>query len=158
MSEELKESTEIAVQNGQTNNMVPATGTPITRCPTNLNLSTNKGRALAVNGASPANYEVTADKPLHIVATHWLILPDGQVDEETGEVREFPRVVLYDAEGKTFRTTGIAAPAKIKLLSDMYDSDAWARGIPLLVTVLPSKKRKGAHWHDIRVDIDAIEE
>lgn len=133
---------------------VPKPNTPLMECPTNLDLTTQRGKALLIKSEGGRDYEHDGIEQVRIRVTHYLMKPTEVVDENTGEVREFVEVVLYDANGKMYRTSGVAAPRRLRALFEVFSPAEWADGIPLVITPRPSKR--GAPWHDIQVDMAAL--
>lgn len=144
------------VEQHTSNTIVPHQGTAITGCPTNIDARTLRGKAMLVKAGAPGDHEIKDGLPLHLVVTHWLVMPDQQMDEKTGEVSEFTRVVLFDAAGRTFRTSGAGAPATLLRLLQCYTRTEWLAGIPLVVYTRPSKRHRGSIYHDIQVDISSL--
>lgn len=136
--------------------LLPPKGTAISQCPTNIDVRTLRGRAMLVKAGSPGDYEVRDGAPLRLVATHWLVMPDTVDRQETGEVADVTRVVLYDAAGKTFRTTGVGSVPTLLRLLQAYTRQEWAGGIPLVVVSRPSKRYRGATYQDIQVDLEGM--
>jgi hypothetical protein len=130
---------------------VPKQGTRITLCPTSLDLNTIRGKALMLKASSPGDYDVKPGVPIRLIVCHWAVIPDTQVDEETGELHEFVRTVLYDAEGKTFRTSSAHSPMRLCAMLELFSPAEWANGIPVIVVARQSKR--GRVYHDVEVDL-----
>src|SRR5258707_8312850 len=60
--------------------------TPLAECPTNLDLTTPRGKAIAFNCQSAGDQEISANAPTKILATNYLVYPASRIDDETGEV------------------------------------------------------------------------
>lgn len=138
----------------QSRSIVPAQGTPIAACPSNIDVSTARGKALLLKGSSPGELSIPDGGELRMVATHWLIVPDTQVDEKSGELKEFCRTVLFDVRGQHFRTTAAHGPFRLRSMLELYSPQEWAAGIPLVVSVRKSKR--GTTYHDIQIDLEAL--
>lgn len=126
--------------------------TPITECPTNLDPANPKHRALLFDAGNPADYKVGADNQCVVTATHWLVYPEEREDEETGEVRQFAVVVLFDREGKFFKTTSQFGPRKMKAAIELFKAPDWERGVTFIITVRIGQRKRP--YHDIRVVMD----
>lgn len=134
--------------------IVPRQGTPLMECRHNLDMSTPRGKALALRAVSPATIEMPSDGTLRIIAVAYIVIPDSQTDDKTGELREFSRVVLFDTAGKHYRTSAAHGPARLMQMCSLYTDDDWQRGIPLVVTVRKSKR--GTTYHDIQIDLEGL--
>lgn len=144
------------VQRRQTepSGVVPVQGTPLPLCPHNIDMNTHRGKALMLKAGSPGTIDMPDAGTLKMVCHNYIIIPDSQIDEKTGELKEFARCVFFDARGETFRTTAAHGPYRLKALCDMYTDEDWQRGIPLVISVRKSKR--GTTYHDIQIDIEAL--
>lgn len=129
---------------------------PLSACPTNIDLKTPLGKALAFAAGSAGDIEPDPRGQARILATHWIVFPDRRPDEETGEMQLFARTVFIDRQGRTLRTSAQSGPERMMQLLWLYDAADWAKGIPLIITARPSRRHKGGTWHDIRVDVEAF--
>jgi hypothetical protein len=127
----------------------PARDARLDQCPTNLDLSTWQGKVLALAAGSPADLVIPDNGVLAITATHYFLFPDIGQDPESGEIKEFTRTVLYDREGRTYRTTSGHAPHRIKAILELISADEWAKGIPFVISERRSRAT-GRTYHDIR--------
>lgn len=134
----------------------PKVGTPLTECPTSLDLATQRGRALALAAGNPGDVEFDKSGIADITATDWLLYPDEGENPETGEVGVFIRLVLFDASGKTFRTTASHGPSRLKAALDLFDRADWVEGIPFRITRRLGKRDRW--YHDIRLHPDYLQE
>lgn len=126
--------------------------TPITECPTNLDSRNPAHRALLFAAGNPADHRIGSDNRCIITATHWLAYPDEREDPETGEVRQFATIVLFDREGKFFKTTSAYAPRRLKAAIELFTPADWAKGITFIVTVRLGQAKRP--YHDIRIIVD----
>lgn len=120
---------------------------------TNLDLTTYAGKALILKAGSPGDYEVRADKPLRMTVHAYAVFPDTAVNEETGEISEFARTVLFDAQGKTFRTSAAHAPTRFLIAAALFTPQQWQAGIPFVITARTGKRDRV--YHDIQIDTSA---
>lgn len=132
-----------------TGRLYPLQETPLTKCPTSLDLSTDHGRVLAIAAGNPGDLELDKNGVLVIAVHDFLIVPDEQVDEETGELHQFVRTILFDAQGRTFRTTAAHAPHRIAAVMDVYGTSTWPRGVKLVIRARMGKRQRV--YHDIRL-------
>lgn len=126
--------------------------TPFAALPTNINLTTKHGRALAQAATQIADYQLDQQGRCMLRVTHWLLYPDIIENEQTGELDEVVWLVLFDKDGKTFKTTGYAGRQAIRAAAELFSAYEWAEGIPFIITSrLNSNKRI---CHDIRIVLD----
>jgi hypothetical protein len=118
---------------------------------TNLDLTTNRGKALFLAAGNPGSIQFDEHGRMCILATHFVIFPDTSVDPETGEEREFTRTVLFDASGQTYRTSSAYAPRRLRAALALWTASDWASGIPFVITERKSRKT-GRTYHDMRVE------
>jgi hypothetical protein len=126
-------------------------GQDVRTLPTNLDLSTFRGRALLSAAASPGDLDLTNGE-VRFRATHYVVMLDQAPDRNTGEIRTFPRVAFITATGEIFRTTAAHGPSKIKSFTELFTVEEWARGIPLVVRERKSKDPNKGSYHDINPD------
>jgi hypothetical protein len=130
----------------------PAQGIPLNKCPTNLDLSTRRGKALAIAAGNPSDLRFGPDKKIKIVVTHWLLFPDVVLDPETGELKPCTRTVLFDKNGQTYRTTSDFAPKRLEAALQLFEPGEWKVGIPFIITERESRQ-PGRTYHDMRVEL-----
>jgi hypothetical protein len=126
--------------------------TPMSQCPTNLNVANPHHRALVFAAQNPSDYEFGKDRRVIIRATHWLIYPDSRLDNETGEIREFAVVVLIDRNGCFFKTTSATAMKRMQAAVSLFSPEDWERGVPFVIT--KREGQSGRTYHDIRILVD----
>ena len=63
-------------------------------------------------------------------------------DEETGETAKLPRVVLFDADGKTYASISKGIFNAVKRLCTVYGMPHWEKPIPLKIIQTTAKNRK----------------
>jgi hypothetical protein len=134
--------------------VVPHAGTPLQLCPTNIDSATPRGKALMLKAGSPGDIQMPESGEIRMLCTNYIIVPDSQLDEKTGEIREFARCCFFNTAGHHFRTTAAHGPFRLKAMCDLYDDKDWQRGIPLVITVRKSKR--GTTYHDIQIDLDGL--
>src|SRR5271156_398216 len=104
----------VSVVQGHNGRLYPAADTPLSQCPTNLDLTTYNGKAMAMAAGNPSDLEFSQNGELKVLATHYLIFPEERPDPDTGEISQFARTVLFQADGRIFRTTAAHAPHRIQ--------------------------------------------
>lgn len=127
--------------------------TPLHQCPTSLDVADPQQRALLFACGNPGDIEFDANGVACVRAVHWLIMPDEGEDPETGEVRQFARLVLIQADGRFFRTTSAFAPRRLRAALELYSPAEWAEGVTFIVSRRQSKR--GRTYHDFRVRWEA---
>lgn len=128
--------------------MIPTMDTPLSACPTNIDISTDGGKAMMMAAGNPCDIQFGSDGVATIVATHYLIYPTERVDEDTGELSQYCCTVLFDSQGRTLRTTAAHAPHRIAAACDLWGPDDWASGITF--TIRQRMGKMGRTYHDIR--------
>lgn len=126
--------------------------TPASEWPTSLDRSVPEQRAAIFNAGNPPDFRVEVGQTVNFTAHHWLMYLDEFEDEETGELRPGPVLVLFDKDGKMMKSTSQFAPRRLKAALELYGPADWQRGITFIVQDRPSK-RPGRHYHDIRIVI-----
>jgi len=126
--------------------------TAFVNLPTNLDLKSPEGKALAFNALGQGDFEVSPKEPVTILATNWLIYPGEVPDKETGEMSDVNWLVLFAKDGTFIKTTSDIAASRIQDGMRMWKSEDWKEGIPLKVSVRYNKKTD-RHYHDVRVDM-----
>lgn len=135
---------------------VPTQQTPLSECPTSLDIRTKRGKALLIAAGNPGSFEMSGNGVVKIRATDWLLMPDFGTDPETGEYKEYVRLVLFDKSGNTYRTTSAHGPKRLAAMLQLYSRDEWDMGIDITITERRSRKTSRT-YHDIRVDWDVQE-
>lgn len=141
---------------GHSGRLYPAPDATLAKCPSNIDSSTLRGKALLLAAGNPGDYEFLGGI-VRIVATHWLIYAEERADPETGEIAIFARTVLFDAEGRSFRTSSAHAPHRIQAALDLFEPADWERGIPFIIRERMSTKTKRI-YHDIRLYDNVLRE
>lgn len=151
------ETTAITEVRRHTGRMYPVPGCSLADCPTNLDLNTHRGKALAIAASNPSDLEIHDECGIVDTFTNYLIFHDSQIDEDTGEVSEFPRTVLFTRGGLTYRTSSEHMPHKIAQICDLFGESGWRDGIKLRIMERRSRKT-GRTYHDLRVEMDGCTE
>lgn len=132
-----------------TGRLYPLQETPLHQCPTSLDLSTDHGRAMALAAGNPGDIEIGKEGYVIVDAYGYLIVPDEQVDEDTGELHQFVRTILFTRDGQTFRTTAAHAPHRVQAVLDLFGPHAFENGVRLIIRNRVGKR--GRVYHDIRL-------
>lgn len=127
--------------------------TPMDRCPTNIDVTDPRQRALIIAATQVPDYQLDQTGKCIVRATHYFAYATEYVNEQTGEL-ELARVcVLFDREGRIFKTTGVFAFNGLRAAAALYTPAEWAAGIPFVIQARLTSNRRIAH--DVRVLIDA---
>jgi len=121
--------------------------------PTSLDRTEPHQCAAIFNAGNPPDYRVEVGQSVKFVAHHWLMYLDEFRDEESGELKPGPVLVLYDRDGKTLKSTSQFAPRRLKAALELYTPADWQRGITFCIWDRPSRM-PGRHYHDIRIVVD----
>lgn len=119
---------------------------------TTLDVTTDRGKALLVAAGSPSDLGLDETGRCSFRVVDFAAFWDWQLDEETGEVKEFVRSVFYTRDGSTFRSTSPHAPHFFARCVDVYGLDKVREGLPVTVTERRSKREKRT-YHDFRVEV-----
>lgn len=130
--------------------LIPRHGTPIAGCPTNLDLRTEAGRAMLLAALGEGDVDVATMNGSPFPTSHYLVTPGESVDPETGEVSNYPRLVLISPEGKTLVTTSIVVPHRLAAVLDLWGPGPWEPPLPLLV-MERRNRRTGRTYHELRM-------
>ena len=120
-----------------------------------LDLSTERGKAMLVAAGSPGELALDETGRLSMVLCDFACFWDSEVDEETGEVKEFVRSVFYAPDGRTFRTTSNHAPHFFARCVDVYGLERVQQGLPITICERVSKREK-RRYHDFKIDSEAM--
>lgn len=121
--------------------------------PTNLDLRSPRGRALAMNATQVPDYQFDQGGQVIVKATNYIAYAAEYEDEETGELQTRKVSVLIDREGKIFKTTGVFAFNALRAAATLFSPAEWSAGIPFVISCRLTSNRRIAH--DVRVLIDA---
>lgn len=124
--------------------------------PTNLDLSKPRGKAMMLKALSPGDVDLDDQGELRFRAIRYAIFNDTVLNQETGELVPAARLVLFDREGRTFRTTAESAAKKLALVLQMYSKEDWDQGIPFFIARRYSPRTK-RFYQDITVEVPADE-
>lgn len=118
--------------------------------PTSLRVGTPQWKAYLVNAATTPDLFLVPGEEVQFTAVHWLVQRAEREDEKTGEVRRFTQLVLFDADGNTFATSGHVAMHDLARVLRVYSPEEWAVGLTFNIRSRPN--RAGTrNYHQIRV-------
>lgn len=144
---------------GHYGRLYPDNDTPLAKCPTNLDLSTRRGKALLLACGNPGDLDLLdhvkdseGRRFIIVEATNFVIFPERRIDPEDGKESTFARTCLIRKDGRIFRTSSAHVPHKIAAALDLYTPEEWAQGIPFRITERKSKNPNRGEYHDIRIE------
>jgi hypothetical protein len=129
--------------------LVPAPDTPLSACPTNLDLTTAEGKRLAFNAASASDSDVPVGGRSSIRARYYLVHPAEAPDPTTGEISQFARTVLIGMDGRTLSSCSDVLPHQLARALGLFTPDDWRAGIEFEIVSRPRKRGPG-NYHDLR--------
>lgn len=127
--------------------------TPLSDCPTNLNLLDKREAALAVSAMGVP--DITLDKTGRAVIkvryflcyADWLPREDGQGHDAV------IYTVFISKDGNMFKTTGVYGPRAARAAAELFSARDWEDGITAVITERATAK--GRRAHSIQWVIDA---
>jgi hypothetical protein len=128
-------------------------GQPLSTCPTNLDLTSPRGAAIAFNVSTAADYQLSAEAPTKIKATNYIAFPAEVTNQDTGEINQVTFVALIDKDGKFVKTTSEVVASRVASALSMYTKKHWTDGIPFVLSPKVNPKTKRT-YHDIRIDLE----
>ena len=120
-----------------------------------LDLTTERGQAMLVAAGSPGELALDETGRLSMVLCDFACFWDTEVDEETGEIKEFVRSVFYAPDGRTFRTTSNHAPHFFARCVDVYGLERVKAGLPIRICERVSRREK-RRYHDFKIDSEVM--
>lgn len=105
---------------------------------------------MAINAMGPATLEIPEGGHAEFFATHYLLYRVEQLNVDTGEIEEYPRLVFFTRDGDSFATTGVAMPDRLRAILSLYSPEEWGLGIHMEVYSKKNRSGKGSH-HELRV-------
>lgn len=109
------------------------------------------GRKMLIQASNPGDLEIGKDGTLRVTVYHWLVMPASHTDEDTGEISEYTSVVLFDREGRHYKSASAYAISRLSIMVGLYQREEWDGGIPLVIR--ERKGRSGRTYHDWRIDM-----
>lgn len=125
--------------------------TDMRQWPTNLNFADAREKVMAFNAGNPADIQLPQEGALRIIAHRFILIPEEREDEETSEVKQFATLVLFDAKGKTFKTSSAWAWRRAKAAVELFTQEEWDLGIPFKIQLKMSQRKRP--FHDIRIEL-----
>lgn len=124
-------------------------------CRTNIDTTTAKGRAIALNAMSPAILDISKKGVTRMKLHYYVIYNDTVVNRDTGKARQVTRTVFIDMSGTTCRTTAPHAPEFVARVMSNFSREEWDAGIPITIEYRPSRQ-PDRDYHAFGIDIDAL--
>lgn len=130
--------------------IIPRPDTPLERCPTSLDLRSERGRAALVAAVGVGDLDVSLGHPLTMEVQDYLVFPASKTDEETGELREFIRTALIRPDGTIFSTTSPTVLDRLGAVVQLWGRGPWIPPLRVCVSARVARK-SGRTFHDLRV-------
>jgi len=118
--------------------------------PTSLQVGSPAWKAALVNSALTPDLVIGNDWSEVYHVTDWLVSWRESVDEKTGEVRKYPWLTLFCANGTIVGTSSSVIPHELARMLRVFTPEEWAVGIG--VRFRSRVNRAGnRHYHEMRV-------
>lgn len=130
-------------------------GDPPERWPTNLDLATERGRAILLNATNPPSIQMREGESVRMRLRHYVCwVAEVEDREHPGELSVVPKCCLISTDGQTFVTSSAYAKDKMANMSAVFSQARWERGIPIIVREHHSERTK-RDSHVIDLDMSA---
>lgn len=107
-----------------------------------LPMTTEEEKKLAFNAMSSPDMSIKEAINLPIDLTDIYCETADVMDKKTGEIKEMPRLVLIDTEGKSYQAVSFGLYRAIMRLISIYGNPTWNPPIPVTIKqVGPSDKQ-----------------
>lgn len=130
--------------------VVPRPDTPLSACPTTIDATTDAGKAQLIAATGTPDLSADPSAPVELDVTGYIVFPDSQIDEESGELREFNRTVLIGADGRTFASTSEVVLKRLQAMVQLWGRGPWHPPLRVSIACRIGRKR-GRMFHDLRV-------
>lgn len=119
-------------------------------CPTNLDLGTEEGKASFLNALCSPDVVLDKDGRAYLSVVHYVAHPAEHVDADSGELRQYSRLVLIQEDGTTFATTSAVVAHRLAQALALYGPGPISP--PLNVVVMECRSKAGRRYHDLRFE------
>jgi hypothetical protein len=124
-------------------------GTPADQWPTTLPVGVARAVAM-LNALNTPDLELPDDGCLSLSVMHLIAHPVERLDEESGELRQYSRLVIIDPEGRTFATTSVVVAHRVAALVDLVR--AGMLKLPVRAEIRARKNRARTRtYHELRI-------
>lgn len=130
--------------------VLPLQTDPPERWPASFDVQSDEGKARAMNAAVRPDLEIDPEHPFSFHFTDWLIMPESQVDEDTGEVSEYLSLIFFLPGGQRVKTTGRVVMERLAKWLACWPGGEW-RNLEVTIFVLNSRKNKAQTYHEATV-------
>jgi hypothetical protein len=130
--------------------LIPADDAPSSAWPTNLDLDTWEGNAALLAALGEGDVQVADLHGEPFPTRHYIVTPGERIDPDTGEVSNFPRLVLIGPDGKTLVTTSAVVPHRMVAVLERWGPGPWDPPLPLVV-IERRARRTGRTYHELRM-------
>lgn len=118
--------------------------------PTNIDLSTDSGKVAYINAQGVADYNGDDALDVPIALTRYIVMPADAVDEESGEIRLYPRIVLITSSGESYGFSSEVVLRRLASLIAVFGPGPWVPAINVVVSARKGK-RSGRTYHDLKI-------
>lgn len=118
--------------------------------PTSLQVGTPKWRAAIVNASCTPDLVIGAEWSEPYTVVDWLVMWRESVDEETGEVKRYPWLVLFCQDGSLIGTSSQTVPHMLARALQLYTAEQWKAGIGVKFRRRPNRAGTRS-YHEMRV-------
>jgi hypothetical protein len=130
--------------------LVPAHGARVTDCPTNLDLSDDTHKRMAMDAINADTVDLSKDGKVEFALSHYIVTTGEATDPETGETERFPRTALFSEDGGVYVTTSVVVPHRLAAIVDLWGPGPWIPGLPVRLAEKRNKSGKGV-YHQLMV-------
>ena len=147
----VESSQPVELREDTTHFIVPRQDTPLSRCPSTIDSSTEMGKSQLLAATGTADIIVEGGKGITITVSGYIVFPDSRVDEDSGEISNFTRTVLLCTDGKTFATTSEVVLKRLQAICQIWGRGPWHPPLTIHVACRVGRK-SGRMFHDLRVE------
>jgi hypothetical protein len=142
-----REGREVVPNRGR---LIPADDAPSSAWPTNLDLDSWEGNAALLAALGEGDVQVADLHGEPFPTRHYIVTPGERIDPDTGEVSNFPRLVLIGPDGRTLVTTSAVVPHRMVAVLERWGPGPWDPPLPLVVLERRAR-RTGRTYHELRM-------
>lgn len=121
-----------------------------TTWPTNIPVDSELGRSLMMDAMGDQTVKIEENEGRPFMVSYYAVMPGEKTDEQTGEVKQFIRLVLLDGKGGSMSTTSEVAPLRFRRVIELYGPGPWFPPLPIVLEEKRSRG-KGRTFHSLRV-------
>jgi hypothetical protein len=119
-----------------------------------FNPETPRGFELLIKGMQGEQKDLSEEANKDLLVTDYLIHPASSIDDETGEVKDFDRVVVYTKDGNVYSCGSLGVKKSIALMAMARGTATWDP--PIACKVRTTKTSGKKNWMELVIDIPAM--